>query len=79
MLTRLEINGFKSFDNFVINFQPFQVFSDPNGVGKTNLFDAAVLLSHPVYCLTRGISMLYCFQIRPEDWSYDKLIEVSSL
>ncbi len=46
MLTRLEINGFKSFHNFAINFQPFQVFIGPNGVGKTNLFDAIVLLSH---------------------------------
>ena len=46
MLTRLEINGFKSFHNFAFDFQPFQVFIGPNGVGKTNLFDAIVLLSH---------------------------------
>src|SRR5579863_6840387 len=42
MLTRLEIDGFKSFRNFAINFQPFQVLIGPNGVGKTNLFDAIV-------------------------------------
>src|SRR6266404_195617 len=46
MLTRLEINGFKSFHNFAINLRPFQVFIGPNGVGKTNLFDAIVLLAH---------------------------------
>ncbi len=46
MLTRLEIDGFKSFRNFAINLQPFQVLIGPNGVGKTNLFDAIVLLSH---------------------------------
>jgi len=46
MLTRLEIDGFKSFRNFAIDFQPFQVLIGPNGVGKTNLFDAIVLLSH---------------------------------
>lgn len=45
MLTRLEINGFKSFHNFAIDFLPFQVFIGPNGVGKTNLFDAIALLS----------------------------------
>lgn len=45
MLTRIEINGFKSFRNFAIDFRPFQVFIGPNGVGKTNLFDAILLLS----------------------------------
>ena len=52
MLTRLEINGFKSFHNFAFDFQPFQVFIGPNGVGKTNLFDAIVLLSHLASGLT---------------------------
>ncbi len=46
MLTRLEVNGFKSFRNFAIDLQPFQVLIGPNGVGKTNLFDCIVLLSH---------------------------------
>ena len=46
MITRIEINGFKSFHNFKVNLRPFQVFIGPNGVGKTNLFDAIVLLSH---------------------------------
>src|SRR5258708_26924721 len=46
MITRIEINGFKSFHSFKVNLRPFQVFIGPNGVGKTNLFDAIVLLSH---------------------------------
>lgn len=46
MLTRIEINGFKAFRNFALDFRPFQVFIGANGVGKTNLFDAIALLSH---------------------------------
>src|SRR5215212_11745850 len=46
MITRIEINGFKSFQNFTMDLLPFQVFIGPNGVGKTNLFDAVSLLSH---------------------------------
>ncbi len=46
MLTRIEIDGFKSFHKFAVDLRPFQVFIGPNGVGKTNLFDAILLLSH---------------------------------
>src|SRR5258708_37648144 len=46
MITRIEIDGFKSFHNFAFNFRPFQVFIGPNGVGKTNLFEAIVLLAN---------------------------------
>lgn len=45
MLTRLELDGFKTFRNFALDFQPFMVFIGPNGVGKTNLFDAITLLA----------------------------------
>ncbi|MEP7287094.1 MAG: AAA family ATPase [Chloroflexota bacterium] len=45
MITRIEINGFKSFHNFAMDLLPFQVFIGPNGVGKTNLFEAIILLS----------------------------------
>jgi predicted ATPase len=46
MITRIEIDGFKSFHKFAVDFRPFQVFIGPNGVGKTNLFDAIVLLAN---------------------------------
>jgi predicted ATPase len=46
MITRIEINGFKSFHDFAVNLRPFQVFIGPNGAGKSNLFDAIVLLSN---------------------------------
>jgi predicted ATPase len=46
MITRIEIDGFKSFHNFKVDLNPFQVLIGPNGVGKSNLFDAIVLLSN---------------------------------
>ncbi len=46
MITRIEIDGFKSFVNFSLELMPFQVFIGPNGGGKSNLFDAIVLLSN---------------------------------
>lgn len=45
MITRIEIDGFKSFHDFTVDLRPFQVLIGPNGVGKSNLFDAIVLLS----------------------------------
>ncbi len=45
MITKIEIDGFKSFQNFSIDLKPFQVLVGLNGVGKSNLFDAIVLLS----------------------------------
>ncbi|RMF52652.1 MAG: DUF2813 domain-containing protein [Chloroflexota bacterium] len=45
MLTRLELDGFKAFRNFALNLQPFMVFIGPNGVGKTNLFDAIAFMA----------------------------------
>ncbi len=45
MITRLEIDGFKSFRSFSVDFAPFQVIVGPNGAGKSNLFDALRLLS----------------------------------
>lgn len=45
MLTQIEINGFKTFENFKLELTPFQVIVGPNGSGKSNLFDALQLLS----------------------------------
>jgi predicted ATPase len=45
MLTRIELDGFKTFRNFALDCQPFMVFIGSNGVGKTNLFDAIALLA----------------------------------
>lgn len=45
MITRLEIDGFKSFEKFSVNFQPFSAVVGPNASGKSNLFDAIKFLS----------------------------------
>jgi len=45
MLTRIEIDGFKTFENFKLDLRPFTVIVGPNASGKSNLFDAIKLLS----------------------------------
>lgn len=45
MITRIEINGFKTFHNFTMEFTPFTVVAGTNASGKSNLFDALKLLS----------------------------------
>ncbi|GAB6010717.1 AAA family ATPase [Viscerimonas tarda] len=45
MITRIEIDGFKSFKNFVMEFTPLTVIAGANASGKSNLFDALQLLS----------------------------------
>lgn len=45
MITRIEIDGFKSFRNFSMDFSPFTVIAGINASGKSNLFDALELLS----------------------------------
>lgn len=50
MITKININGFKSFYKFEMNFTPFTVIAGPNGSGKSNLFDALQLLSRLAEC-----------------------------
>jgi predicted ATPase len=46
LITRIELDGFKTFQDFKLDLSPFQVIVGPNGAGKSNLFDALHLLSH---------------------------------
>ncbi|WP_198969614.1 AAA family ATPase [Xylophilus sp. ASV27] len=46
MLTRLQIDGFKTFEDLDISFSPFTVILGSNAAGKSNLFDAIKLLSN---------------------------------
>ncbi|MEO8953170.1 MAG: AAA family ATPase [Ktedonobacteraceae bacterium] len=48
MITLIELNGFKTFQDFKLELSPFQVIVGPNGAGKSNLFDALHLLSRLV-------------------------------
>lgn len=45
MLTRLKVDGFKNLDAVDIRFGPFTCIAGPNGVGKSNIFDAIRFLS----------------------------------
>ncbi|MEQ4302502.1 AAA family ATPase [Plantactinospora sp. B6F1] len=45
MLTRIEIDGFKSFREFALDVPPFLVIIGRNAAGKSNLFDAIQFLS----------------------------------
>ncbi|MFI6072759.1 AAA family ATPase [Actinoplanes sp. NPDC051343] len=45
MLTRIEIDGFKTFRDFALDLPPFLVLLGPNGAGKSNLSDALDFLS----------------------------------
>lgn len=40
MITRIEIDGFKSFKDFAVDLAPLTVIAGPNASGKSNLFDA---------------------------------------
>ncbi|MBN2124520.1 MAG: AAA family ATPase [Deltaproteobacteria bacterium] len=46
MLTRIEIEGFKSFEDFHLDLSPFVVILGPNATGKSNLFDGIQFLSN---------------------------------
>ena len=45
MLTKLEVNGFKNLVDFSLDFGPYTCIAGPNGVGKSNIFDAIQFLS----------------------------------
>lgn len=44
MLTRLRVSGFKNLFDVDVRFGPFTCVAGPNGVGKSNLFDAITFL-----------------------------------
>ncbi|MBK8025220.1 MAG: AAA family ATPase [Chloroflexi bacterium] len=46
MLTRLEVDCFKTFENLVIDLAPFTVIVGSNAAGKSNLFDVFELLAN---------------------------------
>lgn len=48
MLTRLQVKGFKNLLDVDVRFGPFTCIAGANGVGKSNLFDAVLLLSELV-------------------------------
>ncbi|TPW26460.1 AAA family ATPase [Pararhizobium mangrovi] len=45
MITRIEIDGFKTFQRFSADLRPFVAVVGPNATGKSNLFDALKFFS----------------------------------
>ena len=45
MITRIEVDGFKSLRDFAVDLEPFTVLIGPNSAGKSNVLDALGLLS----------------------------------
>jgi predicted ATPase len=45
MITRIEIDGFKSLREFAVDLEPLTVFIGPNSAGKSNILDALALLA----------------------------------
>jgi predicted ATPase len=45
MLTRLEVRGFKNLLDVQVDFGSFTCIAGPNGIGKSNVFDAIEFLS----------------------------------
>lgn len=45
MITKIEIDGFKTFSKFQMEFAPLTIIAGTNASGKSNLFDAMQLLS----------------------------------
>lgn len=45
MISRIEIDGFKTFRQFAVDLSPLHVIVGANGAGKSNLFDALLLLA----------------------------------
>jgi len=45
VLTRLEVKGFKNLLDFTVDLGPYTCIAGPNGVGKSNIFDAVHFLS----------------------------------
>lgn len=63
MLTRLEVDGFKSLRDFAVDLEPFTVLIGPNSAGKSNIIEAIGLLSRlarmpPVEALQQGRGLI---------------------
>lgn len=59
MLTRIEIDGFKSFRDLTVDLHPFTVIAGPNAAGKSNFFDALRFLSRiATYDLAEAVQEL---------------------
>ena len=86
MITYIKINGFKSFLNFEMDFTPLTVIAGTNASGKSNLFDALLLLSRmsevdlrTAFSEQRGDPMELFTQLEDSVYTSDMEFEVEML
>lgn len=86
MITRIKIDGFKSFKNFEITFAPFTIVAGANASGKSNLFDALKLLSRlsemdlkTAFSEQRGDPIELFTQYDDDDYSQEMSFDVEML
>ncbi len=79
MITRIEIDGFKSFNEFALDLESLTIIAGPNGSGKSNLFDALAHLSRladktlvEAFTSERG-SYAELFSLLPDDSRSDTI------
>jgi predicted ATPase len=72
LLTRLEVSGFKNLIDFSVDFGPFTCMAGPNGVGKSNVFDAIKFLS----LLTDHTLMEAAMRVRGSDIETSDILDL---
>ena len=83
MITRVKIDGYKSFKNFELKMKPLMVIFGPNASGKSNLFDALNLLAKLIteknvkdaFNYHRGLPLESYFRGKNENEGVSHLIE----
>lgn len=79
MITRIELDGFKTFQDFSLDLSPLQVIVGANGVGKSNLFDAIQLIGRLADSTVRATfhqmrgDVGELFSARPDGGSADRI------
>ena len=87
MITHLDIDGFKSFKDFSVDFAPFTVIAGANASGKTNLFDALAFLKgiaeygdlEKAMAGSRGVPLHLFTQYGPEHYAKEMRFAVDLL
>ena len=87
MITHIDIDGFKSFKDFSVDFAPFTVIAGANASGKTNLFDALAFLKaiaeygdlEKAMVGNRGVPLHLFTQYAPEHYAKEMRFAVDLL
>ncbi|MGV9556219.1 AAA family ATPase [Streptomyces sp. NPDC003401] len=82
MITRMEIEGFRSFRDAAFDLSPFTVLVGPNGSGKTNLLEAVDLVAQISRDAAEGTwggdedSLFFFTDLRPGDERRGRVLDL---